>query len=378
MKRKSVAFVVTYLMACVAAWGQATGQISGTARDESGAVLPGVEITATQTETGVTRTTVTNETGSYALPNLAVGPYRLEAGLPGFRTYVQTGIQLQVGSNPVINPLLQVGQVAESVEVQADTAQVETRSSAVGTVVGNQQILEMPLNGRAATDLIVLSGAAVSLGGEAIGGRYVSGAPRLQIAGVPMFGVMYLLDGSTYYNYFGVSSLPMPFPDALQEFKVQTSGAETTDARAATVTAVTKSGTNEFHGSAFEFLRNDLFNARQYFATTNSTLKRNQFGGTLGGPILKDKLFFFGGLQRTTVRANPSNFESFVPTDAMLAGDWTAFASPNCVAGGRGLTLQAPWTNNRIDPALYSRVAVNIANRIRATAPAPNECGLVR
>jgi carboxypeptidase family protein len=377
MMKRWVALVVVWMMACVSAWGQATGQISGTVRDQSGAVLPGVEVTVTQTETGLVRSAVTNETGSYGLANLALGPYRLEAALPGFRTYVQTGILLQVGSNPVINPQLEVGQVTETIEVQADAARVETRNTSVGTVVENQQILEMPLNGRAATDLITLSGAAVSLGGETLGGRYVAGAPRLQIAGVPMFAVTYLLDGSTYYNFFAVSSLPMPFPDALEEFKVQSSGVGTTDSRAAGVSAVTKSGTNVFHGDAFEFLRNDLFNARQYFATTNSTLKRNQFGGTLGGPILKGKLFFFGGLQETIVRANPSNLQAFIPTDAMLAGDWTAYGSAACVAGGRPLALQAPWVNNRIDPTQFSPVAVQMVKRVRESAPPPDPCGLV-
>src|SRR5207248_2956917 len=127
-------------------WAQATAQISGTVRDPSGAVLPGVEIRATQTETGVARTTVTNETGSYALPNLPTGPYRIEAGLPGFRTFVQSGIALQVNSNSVINPVLQVGQVTEQVEVQANAALVETRSSGIGQVVESARVLELPLN----------------------------------------------------------------------------------------------------------------------------------------------------------------------------------------------------------------------------------------
>src|SRR2546427_4966074 len=144
-------------------WAQATAQISGAVRDQTGALLPGVEITATQTETGVARMTVTNETGSYVLPNLAVGPYRLEAALQGFRTFVQSGIVLQVNSSPVINPILQVGQVSDQVEVQANAALVETRRTAVGQVIENQRILELPLNGRNVTDLIALAGAAVSL-----------------------------------------------------------------------------------------------------------------------------------------------------------------------------------------------------------------------
>src|ERR1700704_5777174 len=115
-------------MTCSSVWAQATAQISGTVQDPSGAVLPGAEITATQTDTGVSRTTITNETGSYALPNLLLGPYKLAASLPGFRSFVQTGIVLQVGSNPTINLALQVGQVSEQIEVQANTALVETRS----------------------------------------------------------------------------------------------------------------------------------------------------------------------------------------------------------------------------------------------------------
>ncbi len=134
---------------CALARGQgATAQISGTVTDQSGAVLPGVEITATQTETGVSRNTVSNETGLYVLPNLPVGPYRLEAALSGFRSFVQSGIVLQVNSNPAINIVLRVGQVAETVEVQANATMVETRSTGIGQVTENARILELPLVGR--------------------------------------------------------------------------------------------------------------------------------------------------------------------------------------------------------------------------------------
>src|SRR5216117_1756560 len=143
------------LMSPAGAWAQATTQISGTARDASGAVLPGVQVTATQTETGIARTTVTNETGFYVLASLPLGPYRLEATLPGFRTFAQTGIVLQVGSSAVIDVKMEVGEVAQSVEVQSDVAQVETRKVGVGTIVENtQRILDLPLNGRQPTDLI--------------------------------------------------------------------------------------------------------------------------------------------------------------------------------------------------------------------------------
>ena len=140
LRMSGVLVCILGILTCTVVFGQAVSQISGTVRDQSGAVLPGVEITATQTDTGIVRTTISNETGSYVLPNLAVGPYKLEAALQGFRTFVQTGIVLQVNSSPVINPTLEVGQVAEQVEVQANAALVETRRSAVGAVIENQQI----------------------------------------------------------------------------------------------------------------------------------------------------------------------------------------------------------------------------------------------
>jgi Carboxypeptidase regulatory-like domain/TonB dependent receptor-like, beta-barrel len=359
---------------CGTVWAQATAQISGTARDQSGAVLPGVEVTATQTDTGVARTTVTNETGSYVFSNMSLGPYRLEAGLPGFRTFVQTGIVLQVNSSPVINPVLEVGQVSEQVEVQANAALVETRSQGVGQVIENQRILELPLNGRQVTDLITLAGAAVQTQSSRAN---LGGQPFFSIGGGIPFGVDYTLDGANHINFLTGVTMPLPFPDATQEFKVETSGLGATHGSGSAMSAVTKSGTNELHGDLFEFVRNDLFNARQYFATKNSTLKRNQFGGTLGGPIVQNKLFFFGGYQGTIIRQDPANNQSFLPTPAMLAGDWTAFTSPVCNAG-RQIALRPPFVNNRIDPAQYSKVATFITAKVLATQDAPpNDCGLV-
>jgi hypothetical protein len=351
-------------------WAQATAEASGTVRDQTGAVLPGVEVTATQTDTGISRTAITNETGSYVLPNLPTGPYRLEAVLPGFRTYVQTGIVLQVGGSPVINPILEVGQVTESVEVQANAALIETRNVSVGQIMENERILELPLNGRNVQELITLAGGAVQTGTTPQ--QSLQGIPVISVAGAFQSATSYRLDGAIHIINYDNNSLPLPFPDALQEFQVETGVRSARSGRnaGAEVNSVTKSGTNEFHGNAFWFVRNDLLNARNYFATAGSSLKRNQFGGTIGGPIAQNRLFFFVGYQGTTIRQDPSDVREFVPSSAMLAGDFTAFASAACRT--TPITLSAPFVNNRIDPARFSRAALNLAARLPKT---DNPCG---
>src|SRR5437763_12149470 len=205
------------LLACGVVLGQgSTAQISGTVTDSSGAVLPGVEITATQTETAGARTAISNETGSYVLPNLPVGPYRVEATLPGFRTFVQTGIILQVNSNPAIRIVLQVGQVSQTVEVQANAAMVETRSTGVGQVMENSRILELPLVGRQVYDLVTLSGAAVQTGTAQTTNRAAyPGTPTFSIAGSLNTGNTVTLDGAMHNDVASNTALPLPFPHAL-------------------------------------------------------------------------------------------------------------------------------------------------------------------
>jgi len=372
-----LAAVFMAALACSPVWAQSTAQINGTVRDQSGAVLPGVDVTVTQTATGLTRMVATNETGAYVFANLPVGPYRLEAALPGFRTYVQTGIVLQVASIPEINAVLDVGQVAEALEVTADAALVETRSTGVGRVIDNQRVLELPLNGRQATELIFLSGMATP--GTGATSTSTRNYPTIQvaIAGGLATGVAYNLDGANINDPYNGLNLPIPFPDALQEFKVETSGlaAQYGVYSSAAVNAITKSGTNSLHGDVFEFVRNQVFNARNAFAPARDPLKRNQFGGTLGGPIVQNKLFFFGGYQETTVRAAPSESFGYVPTPEMMAGDFTTIASPLCT-GNRQVTLPAElgFVNNKISPALFSPPAVAIQKTLPQTA---DPCGKV-
>src|SRR6516165_7693338 len=356
-----LAAVLAFALAGASVWSQGTtAQISGSVKDPSGAILPGVEVTATQTATGAKRTAVTNETGNYVLASLPLGPYTLEASLPGFKTYVQTGIVLQVDASPTINVVLQVGQVTDQVEVVANTSLVETNTTAIGQVVTNQQVAEMPLNGRDPHELIFLAGMANYPGQGSMNSIRNYPTVVVSVAGGNGDGVSYLLDGSIWQDPYNSLSLPLPFPDALQEFKVETSAMPAQDGfhATATVNAVTKSGTNQFHGDAFEFLRNGILNARDFFAVKRDTLKRNQFGGTIGGPIRKDKLFFFGGYQRTSLRSDPVQNTAFVPTPAQISGDFSTSAVR--LKDPRDPTGQTFFPNNQIPTSLLSPVTQNI------------------
>jgi outer membrane receptor protein involved in Fe transport len=240
----------------------------------------------------------------------------------------------------------------------------------------NNRVVELPLNGRQVTDLIVLSGAATISATTGNVRNYPT--VNISVAGGMHNGLTFLLDGASHNDPTNGLNLPLPFPDALQEFKLETSSlsAQYGQHSAGTVNAITKSGTNEFHGDVFEFVRNGALNARNAFATAADSLKRNQFGGAVGGRIIKDKLFFFGGYQGTRIRATPAPQFATLPTPQMLSGDWSTISSPQC-NGGRQITLKAPFVNNRIDPALYSPVAANILKS--GLLPVPSDpCGQIQ
>ncbi len=357
------------MFCCLAAvgWAQATSQIQGIVQDPTGAAIPGAEVKATQTGTGAVRTVTTGADGNYVLSNLPLGPYRLDVTKAGFSAYAQTGIELQVAVNPTIDVSLKVGNASESVQVEANATQVETQATGVGQVLENQRILELPLNGRNPADLISLSGPAV-LASTSTSRSFqgVSGGEGLAVAGGTSFGTTYRLDGAMHNNPFDNFNLPLPFPDALQEFKVETSAltAQNGVHSGASVNAVTKSGTNSWHGDAFEFIRNGDLDARNFFAAARDTLKRNQYGGTVGAPIIKNKLFFFLGYQGTKTRtAPPTNF-GFVPTAAMIAGDFSTYASAQCQGTRKQLPAALGFnSNNQINPALLSPAAVAIATK---------------
>jgi hypothetical protein len=322
---RSVSYLVLFSIALASClWGQATSQIQGVVVDPAGAAIPSAEVKATQTDTGIVRTATSDADGTYVLSNLPIGPYRLEVTKQGFSTFVQTGIVLQVATNPTVNVSLKLGTVSESVQVEANATQVETQTTSVGAVIENRRIVELPLNGRNPAELITLVGAAVSGGANGTAG--FPGGLNISVAGGLLSGIGYTLDGTMYNNLFDAVNLPFPFPDALEEFKVETSTltAQNGTHAAAAVSAVVRSGTNDYHGDLFEFLRNGDMNARNFKALRRDTLKRNQFGGTLGGPIKHNKLFYFVGYQGTRTRSDPADRTGFVPTAQMLAGNFSA------------------------------------------------------
>ncbi len=362
-----------FALSCAVLFGQATSQIQGVVRDASGLPVPGADVKATQTDTGTVRTAVSGTDGDYVLSNLAIGPYRLEVSKSGFASYVQTGIVLQVATNPTIDVALNLGTVSQTVQVEANAAQVETENTSVGTVIENQRIIDLPLNGRQATDLIQLTGAAIPAGVNGTAG--FPGGQNIAIAGGQLSGVGYFLDGTLYNNPFDATNLPFPFPDALEEFKVETSTltAQNGMHSAAAINAVVKSGTNSYHGDLFEFLRNADLNARNFFAASRDTLKRNQFGGTIGGPIKKNKLFFFAGYQGTITRQDPTDQTTFVPTAQMLQGNFGPWES----ACNGNKTLAAPFVNNVLPASLISPQALAIAKMLPAPNSPSDPCGKV-
>jgi hypothetical protein len=369
--------LVLWIVAAGAVWAQSTAQINGTVRDASGLAVADATVKVTQTATGAVRTAPSGTDGAYVLANLPIGPYLLEVTKEGFTKYAQSGIVLQVDSNPTIDVAMKVGSVTEQVTVQADANMVETHTTSVGTVVDNQRVVEMPLNGRNATQLVFLAGMA-TIGG-ANGGflNSVRNYPTVMIsvAGGVANQQTYALDGANHNDAYNGLNLPLPFPDALQEFKVETSAlpAQYGLHSTAAVNAVTKSGTNEIHGNLFEFFRNGDLNARDFFAPTRDTLKRNQFGGTVGGPIRKDKLFFFAGYQGTELKSDGTQNSAYVPTPLELQGNFTVAASAAC---GKAVTLPASlgFSNNQIAPALLNQAALKITSYL----PVPtNQCGQV-
>lgn len=293
---------------------QTTATISGSVKDSSDAILPGAELSVTNVETGISRNVITDDAGRYRATNLNVGEYEVKASLPGFQTSVRSGISLTIGREAVVNFTLNVGEISETIKVTGEAALVETTSGSLGSVVDRETIKELPLNGRDLTSLISLQSGTVMSTTNAIGGS--SGFSRqVSIGGGRPNSNAVLIDGSEVKSVdggvpAGVSGNFMG-GEAIQEFKVERNAysAQYGGNSGGVVNVVSKSGTNDFHGSVYEYLRNDNLDAanfrdparlgpnREFAGKMRPEFKRNQFGFSAGGPVIKNRTFFFGNYE---------------------------------------------------------------------------------
>src|SRR2546427_1629594 len=285
--------------------------ITGVVRDATGAVLPGVSVTARHTESGLTRTVLSSETGDYRMPSLPVGAYEVTAELSGFKQQVRRGINLVVAQEAVVNLTLDVGDIKDQVTVTEEAPLVNTTLNSVSGLVSQQQVKDMPLNGRSFNDLLVLNTTVNDNRSNT-----AAGGPAFSISGKRQETNRWTINGMDYVgtNSQGTANAPNGMSDqllgveAVREYNVlgHSYGAEYGKRSGGQVTVVTTSGTNQWHGAVFEYLRNNHLDARNFFNNTEGAppFKRNQFGGSLGGPIVRDKMFIFGTYEGFRERLN--------------------------------------------------------------------------
>src|SRR5213594_159071 len=348
MKKHVLFVLLAILFVAVSSQAQGLGSIAGRITDPEGASVANAKVTALQVGTGFSRTALSDTEGLFVIPSLQPATYSLSVEANGFSTARESGIVLLADQTLTVNVGLKLGMTTEVVVVSGNALQVDTSTSTLKQVIEQQRLVEMPLEGRNAAKLTLLvPGAVYSANGGADQGttKTFSGAVTISANGARQDMVSYQLDGGNYVDEYTNVNQPFPFPDALQEFSVQTSNysSEYGQNAGAVVNVITKSGTNNFHGDVFEFLRNSVFNARNFFAPFNlkdngrDQLKRNQFGGTVGGPIIHDKTFFFAGYQGTRFRnignASRSTLPStnFAPNAIPASGPVTS--STTCTSG---------------------------------------------
>jgi hypothetical protein len=345
-----------------------TARLSGVVSDTSGGVIPGATVIVKEELTGYTQTVTTGAAGEYLFPSLPIGTYELTASMSGFSKYVQKGIVLAVGQAATQNVRLGVGTVTQQVVVNANAALVTTDSPTVGTLIDQKDVIGLPLNGRDVQQLVFLAPGATDVTSHYCAANCEGGVfPSEQYAkvnGAGANGVNYQMDGVDYNDTYINTNVPFPNPDAIEEFNLLTGNmsANYGNAIGGVVNVVTKSGSNKISGDVFEFLRNNAFDARDYFATLVNPLHQNQFGGSIGGPILKNRLFYFGSYQGTRFSTAQNGQIAFVPNAAERSGDFsdllpgTQLVNPN---------TGAPYLNNNIPVS-------PIATYILSQVPLPN------
>ncbi len=366
---RSAAMLAVLALALAPVNAQTTGSIFGTVTDETGAVITAAQIRATNTLTNEFRSTATNELGYYSLPELPVGVYAVRAEREGFKTTLREGIALSLNRNARVDIQLSVGALTEHVSVVADAPLVETTTNEMGGLVDQRRVVDLPLNGRNTLGLVnLVPGAQQLASGNAQG--FVEN--KVNVNGQRMEDSNWLLDGGDNTSPLRNYGNDVPNPDAIQEFRVITNnyGAEYGRSAGAIVNVITKSGSNQFHGSAFEFLRNRALNARNFFQLNTLPLVQNQYGGTVGGPVVRNKTFFFATYQSYPRRSGDFRNSALVPTSAERSGDF----SRSVDRAGRMVTINDPSTGrpfpgNVIPQARLSPVAQNF---LKLAIPLPN------
>ena len=370
------------LLPLLAAGGPALAQatdatLNGAVTDAGGAAVAGAHVMVQNAGTGASQTVDSNNSGIYTVGQLLPGTYTVTTSRDGFQTSVDKGVVITVDQVATLNVALRVGDVKETVTVSAAAALINTSNAEISQVVDQHAIKELPLNGRDPSSLVLLSSGVTNVLNTNVGVLQTettfpteSGASA---GGGRQGSTYYLLDGAPNMDTYVLLAAPFPNADATQEFRVISNNFDSRYgySPSAIVTIQTKSGTNAFHGGAFEFLRNTDLNAADYFSHNVSTLKRNQFGGYIGGPILKDKLFFFVNYQGTrAIQAGSAN-STFTPTAAMLNGDFSAV--PATLTGGFATVAGKP---NQISPTLFDPASVKIATTALPLGQTPSS-GLV-
>jgi len=393
IRRNAVAVLAIFTIPC--AFGQTTGTIQGTVTDSSSAVVPAAKITARQEGGAVTRSTTSDARGEYVLPTVPVGQYTIEVEATGFKKFVQTHVEVTLGHVINVNPVLALGEVTQTVEVQAQGVQVETTSTQLGAVVNSRSVVNLPLNSRDTYQLLQLQPGVQSQQGYDL------------FAGSENAGVVSVNGGRGRSNNFNVNggdandlfiSTPavQPSPDTIEEFRVLTNTFDAEYGRnsGSVVNVVTKGGSNEFHGDAYEFFRNRALNTRGFFDSEKPKFNQNQFGGTFGGPIKKDRTFFFVSAEDREILQGTSSDLVTVPTAAERGGDFSQGPSgpqntfsgtltddylagvlnrrPGCAGaiaqgGGAPLAAGTAWSaifpNNKIPTACFDATAVDLMNQ---------------
>jgi hypothetical protein len=356
-------FFAAAFFAVIAPAQENTATISGQALDASGAVIPGARVTARNITTALERQTVTSETGDYTIPLLPVGGYEIIAEKDGFKRYVKTGIVLQVDQRARVDLQLQVGAASESVQVTAEVPLVQTDTSSVGAVIDNQKLTEMPLNGRQFYSLALLvPGVAPPAQGSILSFR-----GGFNVAGSSELNNNFTLNGLENNDQLLSAPAFRPSVDAIQEFKIVTGvfPAEYGRNSGSQVIVTTKAGGNALHGTAFEFLRNQATDAKNYFTPPNSAIpafKQNQFGGTVGGPIARNKTFFFGSYEGTRSTQQVTALTN-VPLPGMAGGDFSGITQ--IITNPLG--ANAPFPTNKIPSNMINQIGAALA----AYYPAP-------